>query len=157
MRYSPPAKGAASSGSEMHGSSGTCRAICYSSLDSGVGEAEAAAGATGSLLATFNISRFRRSPPSSRGQNTGRPPAPLHKVLLGVFPIGPCTSGEPWLGQSCPPSSLPSSHGFCGNPLGEGSPSSPIPPDRVGWSTSHPSFPVLWAARKPWLVGGPVF
>ena len=46
---SSPAKLAASFGSEAHGSLGTCRAICSSSFVCGVGEAEAGAGAMGSL------------------------------------------------------------------------------------------------------------
>ena len=67
MKSSLPTEWATSSGSEVQDSLGTCRVICSSSLGSGVGQAEAGVGATGSFSVKSNIYRFRRLSPLRRG------------------------------------------------------------------------------------------
>ena len=138
MRSSLPTEWAASSSSEAHGSLGTYRVICSSSLGSRVAVVEAGVGVMGSFSATSNISRFRRLSPSRRGQDTGGAPAPLCIVLPGAFQIKLQSSGEPPPGQSFPPSSLPSSQGFHGNLSEEGGSSPQI--SRQGGAVHPPSF-----------------
>ena len=103
-----------------------------------------------------NISRFRRLLPSRREARHWKSFCTTPYRTLGVFLIRPHTSGEQWPGQMFPPSSLPCSHRFHEHSLGEGSSSTPIPPDRVGQSTSCP-FAVGQVVRRLQLIGRSVF
>ena len=158
MRSTLPVKWAASSGSEVQGSSGTCR-IYSSSSGFGVGKEE-------------QMQKQEPQDPSQQhltspcpgdhllqgwGQDIGRASAPVDIVLPGAFLIGPHSSEEPQLGWLFLPSLFPASCGFHGNTSREGISSTPILPDRVGWSISHPSLAVQWETRRPWIVARPVF
>ena len=108
-RSSPPSKWAASSGSEVHGSSGTCR-ICSSSSGSGVGET--GAGAMGSFSATSNISRLRRPSPSRRGARHLWSSCTTPHSTPGAIPNWTTQLWRAMARWSSHPSSPPGSHGF---------------------------------------------
>ena len=141
--------------SEVVGSQGAGTLIDSSTLCLSDGALCAGAGFTGSFLAMSNMSRYSRSPLSSRGLGICGALVLLCRAPLGTFQNWWHTTGGPW---PVPPflhaTPFDNPRNF-GTPSGEGCPFTPAPPGRAGWSLSH-FFPVVQLAPwRPQLVSGP--
>ena len=143
---------AGSSGSKVVGLLGAGTLIGSSTIGLSDEALSAGAGVTGSFLSMSDKSRSSRSPLSSmggnmlrssrsplscRGQGICRAIVLLCRVPLGTFWNEWHTSRRPWPAQPFLHAAPLGNLEFPGTPLGEGSPFTPAPPGRAGWSMSQ--------------------